>query len=344
MAEEIIPHQGHFVDTLKEGDRVAEHYRVLRKSVKTSRNGDPYLDADLGDRTGRITARLFQPRQSGGETVTSFASLFQVGEIIRVAGRVDLFQGKLQLILDKLRLSRPGECDPSLFEKASARPLEEMEAELRAAIASIEDGPLRALAEKYFFDDPAYYQRFLEAPAATRLHHAYRHGLLEHTLSLFRAAELLLPHYGELDADLVRTGVLLHDAGKTEEMGKRAGEEYTVDGTLQGHVYLGARRAEKIMGEIDGFPAERKRLVLHLILSHHGEREFGAPVVPATIEAVFLHHLDNLDAKIANARETIRSDRDERSPFTDLRASGAIGRRYYKGRSDAVAGPDGRAE
>lgn len=334
MNVERFPHQGQFVDTLREGDRVTEHYRVVRKSVKTSRNGDPYLDLDLGDRTGTITARMFQPRQPGAETIHSYAALFQVGDVIRVSGRIDLFQGKLQLIMDKLRSSLDGETDPTLFEKASPRPIKEMEEEFGAAIASITDPPLRRLIED-FFADADFFKRFSEAPAATRLHHAYRHGLIEHTLSLLRAADLLLPHYPELDADMVRVGVLLHDAGKTEELGRRAGEEYTVDGTLQGHVYLGARRAEKIMDSIDGFPDESRRLVLHLILSHHGSKEFGAPIEPATREAVFLHHLDNLDAKLANARETIAADRDENAPFTDLWASGAVGRRYYKGRAAA---------
>ncbi|MFH1680193.1 MAG: HD domain-containing protein [Candidatus Eisenbacteria bacterium] len=330
MAEEAIPHGGQFIDTLKEGDRVTEHYRVLRKSVKTSRTGEPYLDLDLGDRTGYLVARLFQPRHSAGDTVHSFADIFQVGDIIRVSGRVDLFQGKLQLILDKLRLSREEEYTASLFERASDRPVGEMEKELREAIDSVGDEMLRELVRRVF-DDAPFYQRFTEAPAATRLHHAYRHGLIEHTLSLFRAAEFLRPNYPELDWDLVRVGVLLHDIGKTEELGKRAGEEYTVDGTLQGHVYLGARRVESVIGSIEQFPEESRRLVLHLILSHHGEREFGAPIEPATREAVFLHQLDNLDAKLANARETLAADRNEASPFTDLWASGAIGRRYYKG-------------
>lgn len=335
MPEELIGHQGQFIDTLKEGDRVTEHYRVVRKSVKTSRTGEPYLDVDLADRTGTLTGRLFQPRQAGGDTVRSFAEIFQVGDAIRVHGRVDMFQGKLQIIVEKLRASRPGEVEDSLFEKASARPLAEMETELLGAIGAVGDTMLRALVER-IFDDPDFHVRWAEAPAATRLHHAYRHGLLEHTLSLFRAAEMLLPNYPELDADLVRVGVLLHDIGKTEELGKRAGEEYTVDGTLMGHVYLGARRVERAIESIDGFPDERRRLVLHLVLSHHGEKEFGAPIEPATGEAVFLHHLDNLDAKLANARETMAADRNEAAPFTDLWASGAIGRRYYKGAARAA--------
>lgn len=329
MNTEIHLHRGQFIDTLREGDRVTEHYRVLRKSVKTSRSGEPYLDLDVGDRTGRITARMFKPRQSVGDPIQSFASLFQVGDSIRVSGRIDLFQGRLQMILDKLRVSLPEEVDDALFEKASPRSPEEMEAELRGAIERIGDPMLRAMMER-IFEDASFAERFAAAPAATRLHHAYRRGLLEHTLSLIGAAERLLPHYPELNADLVRVGVLLHDMGKTEELGEKAGEEYTVDGTLLGHVYLGARRAEKAMDGTPGFPEEHRRQVLHMILSHHGEREFGAPVLPATREAIFIYHLDNLDAKLANARETLEADRNEESFFTDLYSSGAIGRRYYK--------------
>jgi 3'-5' exoribonuclease len=339
MVEEAIPHRGQFIDTLKEGDRVTEHFRVLRKSVKISRTGEPYLDIDLGDRTGSLTARLFQPRQSAGDTVQAFADLFQVGDVIRVSGRVDLFQGRPQMILDKLRLSREDEVAPALFERASERPLDEMEKELRASFEAIEDPMLRAAVVRVFADS-AFYRRFLDAPAATRLHHAYRHGLLEHTLSLFRAAESLRACYPDLDWDLVRAGVLFHDIGKTEELGERAGEEYTIDGTLEGHVYLGARRVERAIDSIEGFPEETKRLLLHLVLSHHGEREFGAPIEPATREAVFLHQLDNLDAKLANARETLAADRNGGSAFTDRWASGAVGRRYYKGAPKPAAEKD----
>jgi len=337
MTEQAQPHRGQFIRTLQDGDQVTEHYRVLRKTVRMSRTGEPYLELDLGDRTGTVTARLFTPRNSAGDPVRSFAALFQTGDVIRVSGRTNIFQGKLQLVMDKLRLSRPDEYDESLFEKASDRSPAEMEEELKEAIASIGDPHLRTLAER-LFGDPEFYSRFVEAPAATRIHHAYRHGLLEHTLSLFRAATFLRPNYPELHWDLVRIGVLLHDVGKTEELGKRAGEEYTLDGTLQGHIYLGTRRADRVMDGIEGFPEDLRRMVLHLILSHHGEKEYGAPVEPATMEAVFLNGLDNLDAKLANARETIAADTNDESPLTDLRASGAIGRRYFKGPIDA--GPE----
>lgn len=330
MSVENQYHQGQFLGTLSEGDRVTEHYRVVRKSVKTSRAGEPYLDIDLADKTGVITARLFKPRHTAGDPVATFASLFKVGDTIRVSGRVDLFQGKLQLIMDKLRISLPEEVDDALFEKASRRPLAEMEEELGSGIGAIGDPALRALAEKVF-SDRAFYTRFITAPAATRLHHAYRRGLLEHTISLLRAAELLLPHYPELHADLVRIGVLFHDLGKTEELGERAGEAYTIEGTLEGHIFLGARRIDRAIDSIEGFPDELRRLVLHMILSHHGELEFGSPVLPACAEAVFLSGLDNLDAKLANVRETLESDRNNESPFTDLFASGAIRRKYYKG-------------
>lgn len=323
-------HRGQFLDTLSEGDRVLEYYRVTRKSVRQTRRGDHFLDLTLADRTGSIAARLFGGRDEIHDTVQSYAALFKAGDVIRVDGRIDRFQGKLQMLIDKLRYSEPGEIDASLFEKSSERPIAEMEGELKEKIDSIRNRYLRDLVEKVF-EDRRVYDRFLTAPAATRVHHAFRHGLIEHTLSMLAAAEALSGVYPELDLDLVRTGILLHDIGKTDELGEKAGDEYTVAGTLEGHIHIGARWADRAMDRIDGFPDELRVQVIHLILSHHGEKEFGSPVVPASREAVFLHQLDNMDAKLANARETLRADRNGGSPFTDPGASGAVYRRYYKG-------------
>lgn len=323
-------HRGQFLDTLSEGDRVLEYYRVTRKSVRQTRRGDHFLDLTLTDRTGSIAARLFGGRDEIHDTVQTYAATFKVGDVIRVDGRVDRFQGKLQLLIDRLRTSEPGDVDFALFEKSSRRPIAEMETELKEKIDTIENVYLRELVEKVFADREIY-DRFLTAPAAMRVHHAFRYGLIEHTLSMLAGAEALHPVYPELDLDLVRVGVLLHDIGKTVELGEKAGDDYTVPGTLIGHIYMGSRWADLMMDKIDGFPEELRQQVIHLILSHHGEREFGAPVVPATKEAVFLHQLDNMDAKLANARETLDADRNQGNPFTDPAASGAVYRRYYKG-------------
>ncbi len=325
-------HRGQFIDTLAEGDRVLEYYRVARKSVRQTRRGDLYLDLTLADRTGMIAARLFGDRDGVHDRVTSYAAQFKPGDVIRVDGRVDRFQGKLQLLIDRLRVSENGEVDGALFEKSSDRPFEEMERELAEKIEAIENRYLKKLVESVFGSGEIK-ERFLVAPAATRIHHAYRHGLLEHTLSMIAGAEALHPLYPELDLDLLRAAILFHDVGKTAELGEKAGDDYTVEGTLEGHIYIGARWVDEAAGKIDGFPGELRLQLIHLILSHHGEREYGAPVVPATREAVFLHQLDNLDAKLANVRQTIAADRNSQSPFTDPAASGPIYRRYYKGAS-----------
>ncbi len=324
-------HRGQFINTLDEGDRVNEYYRVTRKSVRQTKRGDLYLDLTLTDRTGSIAARLFGGRDDLHDAVQAYAAQFKSGDAIRVDGRVDRFQGKLQLIIDKLRVSEPGSLEESLFEKSSERPIAEMEEELKTRIGSIQNHYLVELVELVVFSRPDVYDRFLAAPAAMRVHHAFRHGLIEHTLSMLAGAEALGPVYPELDLDLVRVGILLHDIGKTVELGKRAGDDYTVPGTLVGHIYIGAHWADEAMEQIEGFPEELRHQVIHLILSHHGEREFGSPVVPATREAVFIHQLDNMDAKLANARETLNADRNTGSPFTDPAAAGAIYRRYYKG-------------
>lgn len=322
-------HRGQFIQSLSEGDQVVEHYRVVRKVVRTSRRGDPYLDFDLVDRTGRINAKIFG--QNGSTDVVSmYSDLFEAGDIVRVDGYVEMFNGKPQLIVKRLRLSAEGEVDESLFERASERPLEDMERELADVIGSLENDFVRRLAGAVFGDEE-FYKRFLVAPAATRLHHAYRSGLIEHTLSLIAAADRLLPAYPEIDRDTVVGALLFHDCGKTEELGERAGDEYSVEGTMVGHVYLGTRRVERAMDAIPDFPRVLRLQILHCILSHHGSREFGAPVEPASLEAIFVHHLDNLDAKIANARSALASDVDTKSAFTDPSLAGAVFQRYFKG-------------
>lgn len=305
---------------------------MVRKVVRTSRRGDQYLDFDLVDRTGRINAKVFGQNGGANDVVATYSDAFGTGDVVRVDGVVEVFNGKLQLIVKRLRRSTTDEVDDRLFERASERPLEDMESELADVIGSLENEFVRKLAGAVF-GDQSFYQRFLIAPAATRLHHAYRSGLLEHTLSLIAAANRLLPAYPEIDRDVVISSILFHDSGKTEELGEKAGDEYTVEGTMVGHVYLGARRVERAMDSIPDFPRALRVHILHCVLAHHGSREYGAPIEPASLEALFVHHLDNLDAKIANARSALAADVDAKSPFTDPSLAGAVFQRYFKGES-----------
>ncbi len=339
MSTTETSHRGQFINTLREGDQVTEHYRVTRKTIRISRKGDPYLDLQLTDRTGSIGARHFGSRGDANDSVHAYADLFEEGDAIRIGGRVDTYQGKLQMIVDRIRPSLPEEVDRSLLEKSSERSLPEMEEELRECIGRIDNSHIRGLVEAVFADS-GFYDRFIEAPAATRIHHAWRSGLLEHTLSLLRAASALEPVYPELEWDLVRAGLLLHDIGKTEEQGDRAGDDYTVDGTMLGHVYLGAYRVDRAIDSMPDFPDHLRTEVIHLILSHHGDREYGAPIEPASIESVFIHHLDNLDAKIAHTSQVIANDPNPQKPFTDPAAAAPMFRRYYKRVRSSSGGDD----
>ena len=203
------------------------------------------------------------------------------------------------------------------------------------ALEIIGDGPLRALLEN-FFGDAEFREKFAAAPAAMRNHHAYLGGLLEHTVSVARLAESLLAQRPELDADLLRAGVLLHDAGKVEELAAGAALHYTDAGYLLGHVALGALMVECRAARVKDFPGRTRLLLLHLLLSHHGRREFGSPVLPATAEALALHHLDNLDAKVnaaAHFSESAPGDRENWTEYIKM----FEGRLYTGGREEAGA-------
>lgn len=269
-----------------------------------------YLDLRLADRTGAITARLWE----GAEEA---APALAVGQVVMVEGRVDEYRGSPQLVITALRLAEPGEYEAGDLVRESARSREEMEAELGEMVASVSTEPLRALL-KAVFGDEEFRARFATAPGAARLHHAYRGGLLEHTLavaSLCREAVRLHP---DLDYDLLITGALLHDVGKVFELRGEYAFDYTDEGRFCGHLVLTDRFVTARLAQVPEFPETLRQLLTHLLLSHHGELQYGAPVRPKIAEALALHYADNLDAKIqtfADYRESAESGPGPWSPY-----------------------------
>jgi 3'-5' exoribonuclease len=197
------------------------------------------------------------------------------------------------------------------FMPATPKDVGELGKELKRLVKSVKDKPLRALLDG-FFGDEEFLARFSRVPAAAEFHHAYVGGLLEHTVAVAATAEKVAESRpDELDRDLLLTGALLHDLGKTYELTSGPNFEYTDAGRLIGHIVMGCLEAERRMAEVSDFPTETRRQVLHLIVSHHGQREFGSPVLPATPEALALHHIDNLDAKIRAAADTAPQPGDD---------------------------------
>lgn len=263
---------------------------VLSRTLARTNRGGVYLNLELGDRAGRLAAKVW-------DNAEALAEVLAEGAVVRVRGHLESYRGAPQLVVREARPLPAAEVDWRGYLKAAARPEAEMKAELFDLAAAIDDADYRRLTEAALKDPEA--ARFFLIPAAKNLHHAHLHGLLEHSLSVGRLAAQAAVHYGgRLNAGLLVAGAILHDLGKVWEFSPPPRVDYTTLGRLQGHSVLGARFLRALAGSLTGFPEEKLDLLEHLILSHHGEPEFGAPIRPQLLEALVLHHLDNLDAKL----------------------------------------------
>jgi 3'-5' exoribonuclease len=320
-----------FVETLTDGDNVDEVFLVVDKQLRSNRNGNFYIQLDLGDRSGTINARMW----NAGEPL--FRS-FDAGDFLLVKGKVQLFQGNLQLILNNFDKFDAARIELTDFLPHTKHDISKLLDRLKTAVRKVSDPHLRALAESYFIDDE-FMRAFARCPAGIKVHHAYVGGLLEHVVTMMDIADKVLPLYPEVSRDLVVMGVLLHDSGKVRELTFARNFAYSDEGQLLGHLALGiemlvekARLVPDLTGE--PFPAELLLRLKHLILSHHGESQFGSPKVPMTAEAVALHTIDFMDSRIHIAIREIAEDRGE-SAWTPYNA--ALGRRLYKGGRNPAA-------
>ncbi len=279
-----------FIDSLTEGQRVSDLFLVSRKNLAETKNGKPYLALALMDKTGEIEARAW-------DNAARFDTLAEVGAVVVIQGQVTSYRDQLQLNISSLDRAAPDSIPLEAFMPASRRSTHEMQTELADLIGTLSDDNLKTLLEKIFRGETL--KRFSTAPAAKKMHHAYLGGLLEHTLSVAGLAARLCDHYPELDHDLLLAGALLHDIGKMEEFSFASVPfDYTDSGRLIGHLVLGCDLVRNHAADIPGFPARLLDRLVHLILSHHGRHEFGAPCLPMTLEALLLHHLDDMDAKV----------------------------------------------
>lgn len=305
--------QRRFINTLRSGEVLDQVFLVREKDLRTTKSGDLYLTLNLADRTGQIPARLWQATESiyKGIPIEGF---------LQVKGRVEDYRGSLQIIIDACRPWASDRVDLGDFLAVTPCDIEAMWAELTEITRAIKDRHLRMLIKK-FVEDQNIVSAYKRSPAAMQMHHAYIGGLLEHTLGVARAAQALLPLYPKVNADLVLAGVFLHDVGKTAELSAGVAVSYTDRGQLVGHVTIAAiwiaEKARLVAEETgEGFPAPLVDLLQHIVLSHHGQYEFGSPKLPAIPEAFFVHYLDNLDAKIWMTHNAIESDPDPASSFT----------------------------
>jgi len=324
-----------FVKQLSDGAAVDDVYLVVDKQLRANRNGNLYIQVDLGDRTGTINARLWNVSEDLFRT-------FEVGDFLRARGKVQVFQGSLQVILSGIERVRPERVGLDLgdFLPHTEQDVGRLWERLRGPLDKLGNPHLRALAEAFFMDAD-FVRDFCRAPAGIRVHHAYLGGLLEHVVTLTEAAERILPLYPDLDRDLLLMGVFLHDVGKVRELSYDRSFAYTDEGQLLGHIIIGVEmlnekvpKAEELTGE--PFPREVLLRLKHMILSHHGTLEFGSPKLPMTPEAIALHHLDNLDVRVHHFARDIRADTNIESSWTPFNPT--LNRKLFKGGSAVANG------
>ncbi len=277
-----------------ENQAVVAFFAVTSKQLRGRKDGGQYMALTLGDRTGQIETRMW-------ENFAEAAAGFEQGDVVKVRAEVCRYNGRLQLNLEKLRRAAPDEFELADYVPQTSKNVEELWSALVCSVDSFSDRSLQALVRS-FLDDPLIATAFREAPAAKSLHHAWLGGLLEHVVSLIGICELAARHYPEINRDLLLTGVILHDIGKLEELRWGTSFDYTLEGQLVGHIAIGVAMIEKKLATMPGFPPELRMLVEHMVLSHHGKLEFGSPKLPMIPEAVLLHYLDDLDAKMHTMR------------------------------------------
>jgi 3'-5' exoribonuclease len=318
-----------FVDEIREREWIDSVFMVREKIMAMAKNGKPYMTLRLVDRSGEVEGRVW-------DRVDEFAGRFGREDIIRVQGKASVYLGKMQLVIQDLQEVNEQDINLADFLPVSRRPVAEMQAELRGKVASMGDPHLRAMMES-FLGDADFLHRYSTAPAAKTMHHVYLGGLLEHSLAVADLAEDVCRRYPGLDRDLLVAGALLHDLGKTAELCFDRTFDYTDEGKLLGHIVIGVEMLEEKIRSVPGFPRRLTMLLKHLLLSHHGQYEFGSPKRPKTLEAVILNYLDDLDSKINGVRTHMEREPDNAGAWTSYHR--LYDRYFYKGVGEGQALP-----
>lgn len=296
------------VGELVPGTGVEGIYLLASKETRQTRQGKPFYKLRVSDRTGTVDCTVWE--------VSSMLGDPKVGDLVTVCARVTEYQGKAQLEATKISPAPAGVAEPRDFLPSTYRDIEELRDFLQFHIGSVYDRDYAALLE-LIFGDAAFFETFTTAPAAKTYHHAYLGGLVEHTVTVAEMCDFVAQQYGRVDRDLLLTAALLHDIGKTRELAFETTIDFTDAGKFLGHVIQGVMLVSQKISELPDFPEAKNQQLLHCIISHHGELEWGSPKRPKTIEALILHHVDNLDAKVKGFLEIVDGSRD--APWTDLR-------------------------
>ena len=289
-----------FIETLREGERINDVYLCKYKQSAVTKNGKPYENVILQDKTGTIDAKIWEPNSMGIDD-------FDMMDYVAVVGDVSSFQGALQVSIKRVRKVREGEYDPSNYLPVSEYDIEDMYKQLLTFVNGIKNPYLSKVAKHFFVDDAEFVKQFKFSSAAKSVHHGFVGGLLEHTLSVLKLCQFYVKQYPILNEDLLYTAALCHDIGKVYELSAFPLNDYTDDGQLLGHIVMGCEMVGEQIRAIDGFPKKLGNELKHCILAHHGELEFGSPKKPALVEAVALNFADNTDAKMETMKEIFKA-------------------------------------
>ena len=297
-----------FIKDYKDGDRVFDIYLCKHKQSAVTKNGKPYENVILQDKTGTIDAKIWEPNNPG-------ISEFEVFDYIEVYGEITNFQGALQVSVKRIRVCSEEEYNPGDYLPVSSKDINQMYQELKEYIASIKSAYLKQLLESLFIKDEDFKKHFCQSSAAKTVHHGFVGGLLEHTLSVTKLCDYYCKAYPILKRDLLLTAAMCHDIGKVRELSPFPENDYTDDGQMLGHIVMGSQMIAAKAVKIQGFPHELLSQLQHCILSHHGKYEFGSPKIPAIIEALALNYADDTDAKLETFKEILEKSGDQAGWF-----------------------------
>ncbi|MCA9135373.1 MAG: HD domain-containing protein [Planctomycetales bacterium] len=313
------------ITELTDGQSLDQPFRLADKQIRVNRQGGKYLLLKLADRSGTIVAMMWNAEDTDFEKIRR-------GGYVHCVGRTQVHQGVLQVILTAIDEVDESDVDPSDFDQFDAHAADQTLDELRELLGNLLNTYLRRLGQAFLSDD-SFVARLRVATAAVSNHHAYPGGLLRHTVDLMQVCQFIGPRYPRIDTELMMFGAFLHDLGKIEEISSSGELSYTDRGQLVGHIVIGVQMLGEAIATFEAdfdedFPDDLRLQLEHLIVSHHGQLEFGSPRLPATLEAIALHHIDNLDAKITSFTSLIEADLTNNENWTNYHPS--IGRKLWK--------------
>jgi 3'-5' exoribonuclease len=297
----------------QENKVITSTFVVVAKQIKPKKTGEPYLALTLGDRSGQLEAKMW-------DNVEEVLEAFEQDDFLKIKGLINKYKQRFQLTIHKLRKLGETEIDFSDYLPKTTKDIDELWQTLTNFVAGIENPYLKALVQA-FIADPEIASAYRNAPAAKTLHHAYIGGLLDHVVSLFRSCDLLCRNYPQVNRDLLLTGAFFHDIGKIHELTYNRSFTYSTKGQLLGHMMIELEMLQSKLAALPGFPDELKTMIEHMIISHHGEYEFGSPKLPMFPEAVMLHYLDDLDSKMEAMRAQFERDATLESAWTSYNPS-----------------------